>query len=316
MVWFMQEREQSLTSFDICINLFFFTSIFLCGCYLNIYVLTPKFLLNNRWGMYFCYLLCIVFIIVATIIISQIIISSNNFSELNYLAFIVNLISSLLSIFLLLVGTSTLVIFKYWILDIQQSDELESSTLQLELKLLENQINPHFLFNMLNNANIMIKKEPDIALHIIEKLEDMLRYQMDGTAHKKVSLKEDILFLNDYLELEKTRRDYFVYNICTEGILDNIQIPPLLFITFVENAVKHNHDSQAISYVNISFRLVEDKLRFICENSIPQQPPTKQTGGIGLINIKRRLNLLYNDNYLLEQIKTDTTYTIKLEIKL
>lgn len=314
----MQERGLSMSSFDIYAGLLVFTIIFLGGCYLNMYFLTPRFLLKNKWSIYFYSLIGMTFFIIGIIALTQffLIKRDNMFEGITCIAITINLLSTFLSIFLLFVGTSTLVLFKNWILDMQQSDELESTTLQMELKLLENQINPHFLFNMLNNANIMIKKDPDIALHIIAKLEDMLRYQMNDSTRKKVRLSEEILFLNDFLELEKTRRDYFNYTISQEGISDNIQIPPLLFITFVENAVKHNHDSQATSYVDISFKIIENKLNFICENSIPQIPPAKQTGGIGLINIKRRLNLLYKDDYVLEQTKTSTTYTIKLEIKL
>lgn len=316
-IWFMQEKEQLTGMIEIYGGLFFFTFLFLAGCYLNIYVLTPKLLLRNRSITYICLLLCVVVFIIAAIMIVQ-----TSFPEvdididnLNYFAFAINLLSSTIAIFLLFVGTTTLVLFKYWILDMQQAEELESATLQLELKLLENQINPHFLFNMLNNANIMITKEPDTAIHIIAKLEDMLRYQMDESTQEYVHLKEEIGFLNDFLELEKTRRDYFKYTISIDGEPDRIQIPPLLFITFVENAVKHNQDSKA-SFVHIAFEIKEGKLIFVCKNSIPHRPQNKQVGGIGLANIRRRLDLLYKNNYSLEQTKTETDYMVRLELKL
>jgi len=316
-IWFMQEKEQLTGMVEIYGGLLFFSFLFLAGCYLNIYVLTPKLLLRNRSITYICLLLCVVVFIIAAIMVVQ-----TSFPEvdididnLNYLTFAINLLSTTIAIFLLFVGTTTLVLFKYWILDMQQAEELESATLQLELKLLENQINPHFLFNMLNNANIMITKEPDTAIHIIAKLEDMLRYQMDESTREYVYLKEEIDFLNDFLELEKTRRDYFNYTISIDGEPDRIQIPPLLFITFVENAVKHNQDSQA-SFVHIAFEIKEGKLIFTCENSIPQRPQNKQVGGIGLANIRRRLNLLYKNNYSLEHTKTETDYMVRSELKL
>lgn len=118
------------------------------------------------------------------------------------------------------------------------------------------------------------------------------------------------------MDLEKTRKDYFDYTISLEGEYDYIKITPLLFITFVENAVKHNQDSKATSYVHILFKIEKEKLVFVCENSILQSTSNKKVGGIGLANIKRRLNLLYKRNYSLEQSKTDTNYTVKLELKL
>lgn len=317
-IWHMLDEGLALTPFEQYGGLLFFTLVFSGGSFLNIYVLTPKLLLNNKWIAYFCSLMGVVLLIMAVIILTQTILSGKeNFSgDIDYFPMAISFISSTFSFFLLFAGTTTLVLFKRWILDMQQVEELESTTLQLELKLLENQINPHFLFNMLNNANIMIKKDPDIAVHIIAKLEDMLRYQMDDSSREKVYLKEEILFLNDFLELEKTRRDYFSYSILKEGKTNNVQIPPLLFITFVENAIKHNQDSQKASYVHILFQVTEDQLIFICDNSIPQRPSNKQVGGIGLTNIKRRLNLLYKDNYSLKQTKTDTNYKVTLELKL
>lgn len=318
-VWFAQEQGQLMSMYEKYGKLLFFTALFLGGCYLNIYLLVPRLLVKNRWGAYFGSLLGIALpIIVVAILIQTVAEESidNPFEVVDYFVMVVNLMSATLSIFLLFAGTTTFVLFKYWIQDKQQSEELESATLQLELKLLENQINPHFLFNMLNNANIMIKKDPDVALHIIGKLEEMLRYQLKGGTQEKVYLADEMVFLTDLLEMEKTRRDYFSYTISKEGEVDNVQIPPLLFITFVENAVKHNQDSRTSSYVDISFTINREKLIFVCKNSIPQRPSNKEVGGIGLANIKRRLNLLFKDNYWLEQTKTDTSYTVKLELKL
>lgn len=324
LVWFAQDNGLEINTLKKYGCLFLFALIFLGGCYFNIYILTPKLLFKNKWNAHFCSLLAVAFLILTTVITFQSLLSKDNTDQVNlevvsYFHFfrgIINLLSSTLAFFLLLAGISSLVLFQNWILDMKQSEELESITLQSELKLLENQINPHFLFNMLNNANIMIKKDPDVALHIIGKLEEMLCYLMNKCSSEKVYLNEEILFLTDFLELEKTRRDYFNYTISDEGETDNIQIAPLLFISFVENAVKHNQDSKANSYVHISFITTKDKLIFICENSIPQRPVNNEVGGIGLTNIKRRLNLLYNGNYSLEQTKTDTSYTVKLELKL
>lgn len=319
----MQERGWKPTFIEHSLYFVGFAILFWSGSSFNIYVLIPQLLLKNKWWLYFGALVILVLIVITIMIFIQTAgidlygsLNSSSISGYLYFKTIINISSAFLSFFLLFAGTSTFVIFKNWILDMKQSEELESNTLQMELKLLENQINPHFLFNMLNNANIMVKKEPNVAVHIIGKLEEMLRYLMDESEQKMVLLKNEIVFLSDYLELEKTRRDYFTYSISCEGKIDDLQIAPLLFITFVENAVKHNQDSQAASYVNIVFKVHKEKLIFICENSIPQKIHNNKVGGIGLVNINRRLNLLYKGNYSLDQNKTETSYIIKLELKL
>lgn len=324
-VYGMEERGWSAGFFEQLIYFSSFGILFWLASCLNIYVLTPRLLLKNKWWLFFLSLAVLVLFVITIIFIIQITnieweedpLDTTHATPYEYFKAVINLSSAFLSFLLLFAGTSSFVLFKYWILDMQQSEELESETLQMELKLLENQINPHFLFNMLNNANIMIKKDPHTALHIIEKLEEMLNYLMNDSLKEKVYLHEEVLFLSDFLELEKTRRDYSDYTVSVDGDMNDKQISPLLFIAFVENAVKHNQDSQTASYVNISFKVSKECLIFICKNSIPANLPNKQqAGGIGLVNIKRRLDLLYKSNYHLEQTKTDVSYTVKLELKL
>jgi len=316
----MEEEGQLTTSLDKYGGLLVFTLFFLGGSYLNMYLLVPKLLFANKWGAYFCSLLGLVALIMTSLIFAQTLffdmIAPIEVEEINVFSLIINLLSSSLSIFLLFAGTTTLLLFKFWILDMKKTEELESSTLQLELQLLENQINPHFLFNMLNNVNILIRKEPDSALYIIRKLEEMLRYQMGDKKNENVCLKDEMVFLDDFLELEKSRRDDFNYEIIADSELNNLYIPPLLFTTFVENAIKHSQDSKAASFVRILFEMKDGKLIFLCENSIPQGPSDKSIGGIGLVNVRRRLELLYKDNYLMKHTKTDTCYMVRLELSL
>lgn len=315
LIWYRD--EENMTSVNKYIGLFFYITTLLGSLYFNIYVLVPHLLIKNKWLAYFCSLLGIVLLTLFLVTSLQDFFYENEnkpIQQINYFIGIINLLSATISFCFLFAGAATFVIFKHWVNDLQRVNELEATTLQSELKLLESQINPHFLFNMLNNANIMIQEDPDMAVHIVEKLEDMLRYQMNDSSCKKVYLQEDIRFLTDFLELEKTRRDNFEYTILQDGNIENMQVPPLLFIPFVENAIKHNLDSSASSYVHLFFSLITNKLVFVCENSIPLKPVAKKTGGLGLANIQRRLNLLYNSNYWLEQTKTETTYRINLQL--
>jgi len=170
---------------------------------------------------------------------------------------------------------------------------------------------------MLNNANVLIRKNPAEASKVLFKLEDLLRYQMNDNFREHVPLRSDIHFLNDYLNLEKVRRDHFDYNITEEGNIDGIQLPALLFIPFVENAVKHNFDSEHPSYVHLFFKVDDNQLEFQCENSKPAITTGKsRVGGIGLTNIRRRLELLYIGRYLLEVSETENKYVVNLKLNL
>lgn len=171
--------------------------------------------------------------------------------------------------------------FRRWIISGRKISELENTTMQTELQQLKNQINPHFLFNMLNNANILVKEDPDEASQILGKLNDLLRYQFNDSTRKEVSLNADIQFLTSFLELEKVRRDHFEYLVSKEGDMNHVCVPPLLFIPFVENAVKHNPDSDNLSYVHIYFTLHDHELSFRCENSKPSVSVKRKRDRIG-----------------------------------
>ena len=170
---------------------------------------------------------------------------------------------------------------------------------------------------MLNNANVLIKRNPEEASKVLFKLEDLLRYQINDSSRERVSLASDIRFLNDYLNLEKIRRDNFRLTMEQEGDIESIWIQPLLFIPFVENAVKHSFDSEHPSSVRISFKVDDNRLEFHCENSKPSVAVSKgKVGGIGLANIQRRLGLLYPDRYQLELKEDETRYSVILSITL
>ena len=195
-------------------------------------------------------------------------------------------------------------------------EEQTALATKMELMMLQSQINPHFLFNMLNNANVLIKRNPEEASKVLFKLEDLLRYQINDSSRERVSLASDIRFLNDYLNLEKIRRDHFQFTVEQEGDIDSIWIQPLLFIPFVENAVKHSFDSEHPSSVHLSFKVEENRLEFRCENSTPAVAVSNKVGGIGLANIQRRLGLLYPDRNELEQIENENRYIVILCITL
>ncbi len=222
---------------------------------------------------------------------------------------------SFLNIGLLQGSITTLLLFRHWINIQLETEEIRTATMETELKLLKSQINPHFLFNTLNNVNVLIKRDGAEAYRIIDKLEALIDYQMQGGKREKVTLASEINFLNDYLNLEKIRRDRFEFLVFNPSFPGDLSIPPLLFIPFIENAVKYSYDSEKKSYVYLSLFREGNRLLFLCVNSKPMQAiPKKKSGGIGLQNISRRLALLYPGSHYLGTDERVETYSVKLII--
>lgn len=304
----------SLNRFYGWISYFLFLNMLV---YVNVYVLFPCFLAKNR---VFAYAIWVVLFTIFSLFIMVILqelfydIAVTHMQPSGIVIFL-SIASSMCTIFLFLGGISTLLLFKQWIINNRNVNNLQLATFQSELNFLKSQINPHFLFNMINNANIMVDEDPKMASQILIKLDDMLQYQFNDSVLDKVSLKADIAFLTDFLDLEKIRRDHFEYTIAIEGNIQDVAVPPLLFIPFVENAVKHNLDTNR-SYVHLKLRMQNGYLSFECENSKPLKPVKREAGGLGLANIKRRLDLLFTKNYVLDVVETETTYTVNLYLTL
>lgn len=290
--------------------------------YTNIYISTPKLLLKDKVGPFILIIFVFSVIFIACIGLIQIAILSDNsrmiFNSFSYSKLTVNVLSASVILIFLFLGTTSMVLIKRWIIADMEKTELESSLLESELKLLKNQVNPHFLFNMLNNANMLLKKDKEQASDVLYKLEDLLRYQINDSAKEAVPLNAEILFLNDYLNLEKIRRDHFEYTIRTEGNVDNINVPPLLFIIFIENAIKHNPESENTSFVHIGFKIQDNELYFSCENSKPESPvlSISKRRGLGLKNIRRRLELLFPGRYDLKITDEQFKYSVKLKLSI
>lgn len=286
-------------------------------CYLNIYLLTPRMLLTGRIDSY-KWLIggFAVFFIVITII-QTIHESPYTYNVIPLSSLIIEMISSFLSTVLIIVATSTMVLFVQWMKEQKRVGELKIATKQSELNMLKQQINPHFLFNMLNNVNVLLKRAPEEASQTLLKLEKLLDYQLNDSTKELVDLDSDIIFLNDFLNLEKIRRDRFSYSIEKKGDTAAIKVPPLLFIPFVENAVKYTPDNDKESYIQIQFETGNNELYFRCENSKPAVPLARsKVGGLGLQNIRRRLTLLYPDRHKLEIKDEETQYIVVLIIRL
>lgn len=287
--------------------LVYFLQIDLIIC-VNMYVLVPLLLIKHRIGWYVPALLALIIFSVMGIGMLQDSTMDNEENSQTWL----QALASFSAFGLFITGLTTGQLSLYRFENLRRIDELENVTMSIELANLQNQINPHFLFNMLNNANIMAGEDAGKSSHILLKLKDLVRYQVEAGGKKAVRLANEISFLRDYLELEKLRRDSFAFTIRAEGNME-ADVPPLLFIPFVENAVKHNPESG--SYVDIRFRREGGTLRFECRNPKTTQAFKAKGGGIGLANVKRRLDLLFGKDYSLSLPDRKDVYSVIMELK-
>jgi len=226
-----------------------------------------------------------------------------------------------LSTFFIGIASTIYSIMNDWLESQREKQELQSQTLQSELKFLKSQINPHFLFNTLNSLYALTLKKSDLAPEIVLKLSEMMRYMLYECNEREVSLSKEINYLKNYLELEKIRQGKKMnINFQMTGEVSNQKIAPLMFIPFIENSFKHGISNQISNgYVNILLEVEGNEIQMTIENSkaasIPS-PTGKRSGGIGLKNVRRRLNLLYPERYKLAIEEDPNTYTVKLEIDL
>jgi sensor histidine kinase YesM len=200
-----------------------------------------------------------------------------------------------------------------------EKDELEKLNTELELNFLKSQINPHFLFNTLNNIYSLSLQKSDLAPEMIIKLSDLMRYILYECNVEKIALEKEVAFMKDYVELEKLRYGNHVdIRFKVEGILEGKKTPPLLLIHFVENAFKHGVNAQfGKSYVAMELKTGKHSMQFSIENNKPVNGAKveNQSGGIGLENIKKRLQLIYPGKYDLHINSEAAMYRVDLTIE-
>ncbi|MNI27559.1 Sensor histidine kinase YehU [compost metagenome] len=284
--------------------------------YLNMYWLVPVYLLNKKFRKYLLGLLGMLLLFSVVVGLSSYLLQDLELKYAPKRLFDPKPTMYFAFALVFVAASSAIKLFQRWIEDTMAITELTQINICSELEQLKNQVNPHFLFNMLNNANVLIGKDPHKASQVLMSLSDLLRYQLYDSARPEVLLTADINFLNDCLNLERIRRDQFDFLISREGLLSGIQVPPFLFITFVENAIKHSQDAKH-SFVNVYFEWRDGWLNFSCVNSKPATlMRSNNPGGLGLANVKRRLELIFGGHHELEISETKDTYNVKLTIKL
>lgn len=203
-----------------------------------------------------------------------------------------------------------------WFIEKKKNEQLAQLQLNTELKYLRTQIQPHFFFNTLNSLYALTLQKSDNAPRLILKLSDMMQYILYEVEASKVSLLQEINHINNLLDIEHLR---FPDRIETEmditGNIDDIEIPPLLFLSFIENCFKHGLKEDDKIIIRMSFEITNNKyLLFKLSNSFDPSKHEENKHGIGLQNTQRRLQLLFGNNFDLHANVTDNMYNLFLKI--
>ena len=287
--------------------------------YTNLNYLIPRYLNTNNLAVYFIGLVILALIatplgtLVQYVLLSQYPQLQNNIQAQQGPLFLV-------SMMFLIFSTSGKIIVD-WFKQQQTMKDLETQNMQSELRFLKTQINPHFLFNTLNSLYALTIKKSDAAPEIVVKLSEMMRYMLYECNERRVSLEKEVKYIQNYLDLEALRQSNLVdIDFKIKGDITNQKIAPLMFIPFLENSFKHGVNHQlSDAYVYATLEVQGNKLDFTIENSKSHNLPAilpKPQGGIGLINVRRRLELIYPESYSIDIDDEPQAYTVHLSLNL
>lgn len=225
--------------------------------------------------------------------------------------------STSLFIFLMIMAISTAIeVVQQWQLTEQRAARAETDKATAELSFLKAQINPHFLFNTLNNIYTLAVTHDESAADSIMKLSNIMRYVTDEVTTDFVPLQSEVDCISDYIELQRIRmNDKTPVNFTVRGDMQHKTIPPLILMTFIENVFKYGISKQEPSIIDINIDVAESAVSFFCQNRIFIRNSDTQRMGIGIKNTKQRLDHLYSGRHLLYITNDDEFYTVQLVLQ-
>ncbi len=315
---------------DIFIKYYIFIYIIIIGTYyFNYFVLIPSFLLKKQRLSYFITLSTLIFIDGVFIVYFDV--YDYNFSFQNVIKSVYNLISTnqlltilshkrfyiIITIIILFIGFGTNVrLVTHWLT--RERRKITKEKLSAELSYLKSQIDPHFFFNTLNNIYSLAQLKSDKAPQTILKLSELMRYNIYEADKNLVYLKDEINYIQNFIDLQRIRLaknvdiDFYVI-----GNIGNKKIEPLLFLPFIENAFKHGIDYANNCTIDIEISIEEKEITLlVINNTTTRKEKISKQSGVGLSNIKKRLELLYKDKYDLSINENEKSFMVKLNLQL
>lgn len=291
--------------------------------YSILYILLPRYVFSAKYVSFFVGLVCFLLLsaIVAAYSTHWVLIPIHALFQVPAPgdAFFYSMIAGLRGATTIAGFAAAIKLAKVWYLKQQAYQQVEREKLQAELQLLKSQIHPHFLFNTLNNLYALTLRKSDRSSAVVLKLSELLSYMLYDCNASEVALEKEIMFMRNYIGLEQLRYgDRLDMSINISGDCEHTRIAPLLLIPFLENAFKHGTSEQleqAWMHVDLSVHDTTLKFKVINSREVTEHDET-YVGGIGLQNVKKRLQLLYPDRYDLRIRAEDETFMIILTLEL
>jgi two-component system LytT family sensor kinase len=313
---FIAHNDTKLRAMDLLVSFFIYPAVNISLFYLNYLLLIPQFLDKKRYGIYAAAIVSAIILYgfvkygVALIFKQYVLIHPKGEVVSFSMFFFSTLFMSVLFLFL----STVLKITADWFLNERIQRDLENQRLSAELAFLKSQINPHFLFNSLNSIYSLAYQRSETTPEAILKLSEIMRYMLYECNDNKVDLVKELQYLQNYIDLQKIRFGTKAYiDFKVDGKIENQQIVPLLLIAFIENAFKHGVANNPQMPIRLLIDVDDAHLHFYMQNK-KHTNNRDPAGGIGLNNVKRRLNLLYPGKYNLEIHDEPDTYTVELSL--
>ncbi|WP_242203802.1 sensor histidine kinase [Aestuariivivens insulae] len=287
--------------------------------YFNVYYLIPNLFLKKKYLKYVSSIF-IILVLVYTVRTNLIYLITGTISPelgrpVSFFDFNHFIVVALGELYVITFVTAIKVLVD-WSIEKKRNEELSELQLSTELKFLRTQVQPHFFFNTLNNLYALALKKSDSMPRLLLKLSDMMEYVLYDVQDSRANLLEEINHINNYIDIENLRfKDRVETEMNITGDIEDVKVPPLLLITFVENCFKHGLKNNDKIKIQMSFEIVNGKyLEFSISNNFNPETVDEGKKGIGISNSLRRLKLLFSNNFILKTSSEDGIYSLFLKI--
>jgi two-component system, LytTR family, sensor kinase len=283
--------------------------------YFSSYVLVPKLLYRKKYLLFSVIYVVVIFsagLLKLSIIIHLIYPRTSPFDN-----FKTRVYDNIIPLFLLVSTGVAFRLIRDYLVSQRRLTEIAKEKAETELKFLKSQINPHFLFNSLNSIYFLIDKQNTAARNTLLQFSDLLRYQLYECNTDHIEIEKEIAYLNDFIRLQQLRKDHhYEIKVAVGENVQEFRIVPLLMLPIVENAFKHiSHHSDDRNFIHIDLSRSNGTFHFTVENSKEVNPMVEPGGGgIGLNNVKRRLDLLYAGKHSLQVEDKDGTFKVNMQL--
>ena len=281
------------------------------------YFLIPKILLKNKWKKFIAIaIVAIVLFFYIELLLTLFLVVKLLYDGHSLFPEMLDVVMLFFNMFFIVFIAIAIKFYKRWSETEYRKQRIQKEKVEVELQMLRSQVNPHFLFNTLNSIYVLAMKNSDQTANTVMKLSDLLDYILYKIDTPRIPVSTEIQIIENYIELERIRFTNRVdLSLSTDLESEDIQIPPMLIIPFIENAFKHGvAKSLEKSWIEVSIRESGQLMNIEVSNSKGQKPTKSQTGGIGLENVKKRLDILFHDKYKLDITEKINSYEVFLSI--